>query len=131
MLPTWSAFVTHNHPLHSRDVSHMSRFPLYCVDVPDKLYRDRQCPGSADTVRAKWSCLDACAEQCVAADSCNNAQESEAVIKAFKEHERRSGLKEGFAHTPADALAFKYYRDVSFAYATTFWWMRFSEKFNL
>lgn len=35
------------------------------------------------------------------------------LIKAFKEHERRNGLKEGFAHTPADALAFKYYRDVS------------------
>ena len=40
-------------------------------------------------------------------------QESEVLIKAFKEHERRDGEKEGFAHTPADALAFKYYRDVS------------------
>ena len=35
------------------------------------------------------------------------------VIKASKEHERRNGLAEGFACTPADALAFKYYRDVS------------------
>ena len=35
------------------------------------------------------------------------------LIKAFKEHERRDGEKEGFAHTPADALAFKFYRDVS------------------
>ena len=35
------------------------------------------------------------------------------VIKAFKEHERRNGVAEGFAYTPADALAFKYYRDVS------------------
>ena len=43
-------------------------------------------------------------------------QESEVLIKAFKEHERRNGTKEGFAHTPADALAFKYYRDVSAAY---------------
>ena len=34
------------------------------------------------------------------------------LIKAFKEHERRDGEKEGFAHTPADALAFKFYRDV-------------------
>ena len=40
-------------------------------------------------------------------------QESEVLIKAFKEHERRDGEKEGFAHTPADALAFKFYRDVS------------------
>ena len=35
------------------------------------------------------------------------------LIKAFKEHERRDGEKEGFAYTPADALAFKFYRDVS------------------
>ena len=40
-------------------------------------------------------------------------QDSEVVIKAFKEHERRNGVKQGFAYTPADALAFKYYRDVS------------------
>ena len=40
-------------------------------------------------------------------------QDSEVLIKAFKEHERRDGEKEGFAHTPADALAFKFYRDVS------------------
>ena len=42
-----------------------------------------------------------------------NMQDSEVVIKAFKEHERRNGVKQGFAYTPADALAFKYYRDVS------------------
>ena len=42
-----------------------------------------------------------------------NMQDSEVVIKAFKEHERRNGVKHGFAYTPADALAFKYYRDVS------------------
>ncbi|KAL3138408.1 hypothetical protein ABBQ32_006204 [Trebouxia sp. C0010 RCD-2024] len=40
-----------------------------------------------------------------------NTKDSEVLIKAFKEHERRDGEKEGFAHTPADALAFKFYRD--------------------
>ena len=40
-------------------------------------------------------------------------QESEVLAKAFKEHERRKGEREGFSYTPADALAFKYYRDVS------------------
>ena len=44
------------------------------------------------------------------------AQDSEVLIKAFKEHERRNGEKEGFAYTPADALAFKFYRDVSLAF---------------
>lgn len=45
-------------------------------------------------------------------------QESEVLTKAFKEHERRRGQQEGFAHTPADALAFKHYRDVSKPYLT-------------
>ena len=40
-------------------------------------------------------------------------QDSEVLTKAFKEHERRKGEQEGFPYTPADALAFKYYRDVS------------------
>ena len=35
------------------------------------------------------------------------------LSRAFKEHERRGGVKLGFAATPADALAFKHYRDVS------------------
>lgn len=43
----------------------------------------------------------------------SHVQESEVLAKAYKEHERRKGEKEGFAYTPADALAFKYYRDVS------------------
>ncbi|KAL0038772.1 hypothetical protein WJX79_007235 [Trebouxia sp. C0005] len=45
------------------------------------------------------------------ADHDLNTTDSEVVIKAFKEHERRNGVKQGFAYTPADALAFKYYRD--------------------
>lgn len=31
--------------------------------------------------------------------------------RAIKEHERRNGIKEGFMDTPADCLAYKYYRD--------------------
>ena len=54
-----------------------------------------------------------CAQSDCVVNSPGFGQESEVLIKAFKEHERRNGVKEGFAHTPADALAFKYYRDVS------------------
>lgn len=32
--------------------------------------------------------------------------------RALKEHTRRSGEKEGFAYTPQDCMAFKFYRDV-------------------
>ena len=49
-------------------------------------------------------------------------QDSEMVIKAFKEHERRNGVTEGFAYTPADALAFKYYRDVGFRCVCNITW---------
>ena len=44
---------------------------------------------------------------------CSAMQEAEVLSRAFKEHERRGGVKLGFAATPADALAFKHYRDVS------------------
>ena len=39
--------------------------------------------------------------------------QSECVVlaRAIKEHERRKGTKEGFADTPADALAYKHFRD--------------------
>lgn len=37
--------------------------------------------------------------------------ETQKLARAIKEHERRSGQKEGFAQTPADCLAFKFYRD--------------------
>ena len=33
--------------------------------------------------------------------------------RAVKEQERREGHKEGFSTSPADCLAYKYYRDVS------------------
>lgn len=39
--------------------------------------------------------------------------ESMVLARAIKEHERRNGRREGFADTPADALAYKFYRDVS------------------
>lgn len=38
-------------------------------------------------------------------------QESLVLARAIKEHERRKGEKEGFSDSPADCLAFKYYRD--------------------
>lgn len=34
------------------------------------------------------------------------------LARAIKEHERRNGRREGFADTPGDALAYKFYRDV-------------------
>lgn len=37
--------------------------------------------------------------------------ESMVLARAIKEHERRNGRREGFADTPADALAYKFYRD--------------------
>ena len=39
-------------------------------------------------------------------------QECELLARAVKEQERRSGEKEGFTASPADCLAYKYYRDV-------------------
>jgi len=33
------------------------------------------------------------------------------LAKAIKEHERRGGRREGFTDSPADCLAYKYYRD--------------------
>lgn len=40
-----------------------------------------------------------------------NDKESETLAKAVKEQERRKGEREGFSDSPADCLAFKYYRD--------------------
>lgn len=39
--------------------------------------------------------------------------ESQVLARAIKEHERRDGRREGFADTPGDVLAYKYFRDVS------------------
>lgn len=39
--------------------------------------------------------------------------ESQVLARAVKEHERRDGRREGFADTPGDVLAYKYFRDVS------------------
>ncbi len=39
--------------------------------------------------------------------------EAQVLARAVKEHERRDGRREGFADTPADVLAYKYFRDVS------------------
>lgn len=41
--------------------------------------------------------------------------ESQVLARAVKEHERRDGRREGFADTPGDVLAYKYFRDVSAA----------------
>ena len=38
--------------------------------------------------------------------------ESQVLARAIKEHERRDGRREGFADTPGDVLAYKYFRDV-------------------
>lgn len=38
--------------------------------------------------------------------------EAQMLARAIKEHERRDGRREGFADTPADVLAYKYFRDV-------------------
>lgn len=38
--------------------------------------------------------------------------ESQVLARAIKEHERRDGQREGFADTPGDVLAYKYFRDV-------------------
>lgn len=40
-----------------------------------------------------------------------DAQDSAVLERAVKEQERREGHKEGFSSTPADCLAYKYYRD--------------------
>jgi hypothetical protein len=40
-------------------------------------------------------------------------QESQVLARAFKEHERRDGRREGFLDTPGDVMAYKHYRDVS------------------
>lgn len=41
-------------------------------------------------------------------------QEANVLARAVKEQERREGNLEGFTATPADCMAFKYYRDVGF-----------------
>lgn len=43
----------------------------------------------------------------------NNIDQLDCVVlaRSIKEHERRSGKKEGFSESPADCLAYKYYRD--------------------
>jgi hypothetical protein len=38
-------------------------------------------------------------------------RESTVLARAVKEHERRKGENEGFSESPADCLAYKYYRD--------------------
>lgn len=40
-----------------------------------------------------------------------NSSESVILARSVKEHERRKGENEGFSDSPADCLAYKYYRD--------------------
>lgn len=49
---------------------------------------------------------------CLKNTSSCGSQESGVLARAVKEQERREGEKEGFTSSPADSLAFKYYRDV-------------------
>lgn len=45
------------------------------------------------------------------ADNDLSPHESQVLARAIKEHERRDGRREGFADTPGDVLAYKYFRD--------------------
>ncbi len=45
------------------------------------------------------------------ADNRLEERESAILAKSVKEHERRRGENEGFSNSPADCLAYKYYRD--------------------
>lgn len=66
----------------------------------DALYELRYLSGTQRTPAAQYL-----------ADHMLTPSEAQILARAIKEYERRDGSQEGFTDSPADCLAFKYYRD--------------------